>query len=219
MTKVEAIQKVLEDNGGIAIWGIIYNQLEQYYPAIKAAVDWKAGVRGVLYREIREGRRFKMVADGVIGLLGYNEQQLALKADLQGPTQLTVMTSIRRGQQLFRENLLRSLKAVCPITGLADKRLLTSSHIKSSHIKPWAVATDKERLDVYNGFLFSPTVDKLFDRGFITFSASKELWISQELSKHSRQTLGLQHGTSYPALNTVDREAYLAYHQQNVFCG
>ncbi len=57
MTKVEAIKQVLVDNNGIAVWSIIYNQLENYYPEIKRRKEWKAGVRGVLYRDL--GKNFK----------------------------------------------------------------------------------------------------------------------------------------------------------------
>ena len=61
MTKVEAIKKVLEDNGGIATWEIIYNEIERYYPMAKASMEWQAGIRGVLYREIKNQRNFKKV--------------------------------------------------------------------------------------------------------------------------------------------------------------
>ena len=111
MTKVEAIKKVLEDNGGIAVWNIIYNQLEKYYPEIKRQKDWKAGVRGVLYRDI--GKNFKMLDEGLIALLDYNENNLTLKEDI-GDTTKSIQTKIRIGQDKFRKNLLKYLK-VCPI--------------------------------------------------------------------------------------------------------
>jgi hypothetical protein len=34
MTKVEAIVKVMRDNGGLANWSIIYNEIEKYYAGI-----------------------------------------------------------------------------------------------------------------------------------------------------------------------------------------
>lgn len=52
MTKVDAIKKLLKDNGGIATWAIIYNEIEKYYPRAKVSREWQAGIRGVLYREI-----------------------------------------------------------------------------------------------------------------------------------------------------------------------
>ena len=58
MTKVEAIKRVLEDNGGIATWEIIYNEIEKYYPEAKVSTEWQAGIRGVLYREIQKHQNF-----------------------------------------------------------------------------------------------------------------------------------------------------------------
>ncbi|GAA9203323.1 hypothetical protein HpHA199_02280 [Helicobacter pylori] len=59
MTKVNAIKKVMEDNKGIVSWTILYNQIEKYYPSIRASKEWEAGLRGVLYREIRNHKNFK----------------------------------------------------------------------------------------------------------------------------------------------------------------
>ena len=39
----------------------------------------------------------------------------------------------------------------------------------ASHIKPWHVCDDKERLDKFNGLMLSPNIDALFDNGLITF--------------------------------------------------
>lgn len=61
MTKVEAIAKVMEDNGGTASLDIIYRNICKYYPDAKSSKEWEAGIRGVLYREIRNNRRFKKI--------------------------------------------------------------------------------------------------------------------------------------------------------------
>ena len=37
MTKVEAIQKVMEDNNGVASWDIVYQNIEKYYPTAKSS--------------------------------------------------------------------------------------------------------------------------------------------------------------------------------------
>jgi hypothetical protein len=75
MTKVEAIKKVLEDNNGIATWNVIYNQIEKFYPDAKNSKQWQAGIRGVLYREIKKGKNFKKVGLGLIGLLDFKEEE------------------------------------------------------------------------------------------------------------------------------------------------
>lgn len=59
MTKVEAIKKLMEDNEGVASWQYIYDNMEKYYPVAKTSQEWQAGIRGVLYREIRNNKNFK----------------------------------------------------------------------------------------------------------------------------------------------------------------
>jgi hypothetical protein len=64
----------MEDNGGTATWGIIYDNIKKYYPCVTNSREWKAGIRGVLYREIREGRLFKKIGLGIFALSDYKEQ-------------------------------------------------------------------------------------------------------------------------------------------------
>lgn len=208
MTKVDAIKRVLEDNNGVAIWSIIYNQIEKYYPEIKRQKDWKAGVRGVLYRDL--GKNFKMLDEGVIALLDYNENNLVLKEDI-ADTSKSIQTKIRIGQEKFRKNLLKHFKE-CPITGIDEKRILSASHIK-----PWAVSTNEERLDIYNGFIFSPTIDKLFDKGLITFENNKELIVSPILSEINIDIIGIVGGKKYLKLPIENRMSYLEFHRENIF--
>lgn len=208
MTKVDAIKKVLEDNNGVAIWSVIYNQIEKYYPEIRKPKDWKAGVRGVLYRDI--GKNFKMLEEGVIALIDYDENNLVLNEDI-GDTSKSVQTKIRIGQEKFRKNLLKHLKE-CPITGINEQRILLASHIK-----PWAISTNDERLDIHNGFILSPTVDKLFDKGLITFENNKELIISPTLSKSNIDKIGIISGKKYLKLPTENRTGYLEFHRENIF--
>ena len=68
-TKIEAIKLVMQDNGGTATLQEIYDNAGTYYPNVDAARDWKAGLRGVLYREIRNGRTFKKIGMARYGLL------------------------------------------------------------------------------------------------------------------------------------------------------
>lgn len=79
MTKVEAIKKVLEEFGGVATWEEIYNNIEKYYPSARASLKWKEGIRGVLYREIKNGRNFKRVGLGIYALKDYEEEKPNLK--------------------------------------------------------------------------------------------------------------------------------------------
>lgn len=74
MTKVDAIKRVMQDNGGTATWDIIYDNIEKYYPSAKTSLEWKAGIRGVLYRELKAKRHFKKIGLGIFALTDYEEK-------------------------------------------------------------------------------------------------------------------------------------------------
>lgn len=73
ITKVKAIEKVVDLCGGSATWDDIYSKIELFYPNIKSSIEWKAGIRGVLYRELRNNKTFKRNSDGSFSLLKFNE--------------------------------------------------------------------------------------------------------------------------------------------------
>jgi hypothetical protein len=66
MTKVDAVRKLLQDNGGSAVWATIYERFHRYYKQPKSK-HWQEGIRGVVYREERAKANFK-VKDGVVYL-------------------------------------------------------------------------------------------------------------------------------------------------------
>jgi len=74
MTKVEAIKKVLENNNGTATWEIIYKNISKYYPSIKSSNNWQEGIRGVLYRELKNNKNFKKISLGIYALKDYKEE-------------------------------------------------------------------------------------------------------------------------------------------------
>ena len=49
----------------------------------------------------------------------------------------------------------------------------------ASHIKPWPESTNEERLTGENGLLLRPSIDHLFDRGFMSFEDNGELVVSE----------------------------------------
>lgn len=77
MTKVEAIEHVLQDNGGAASLSFIYDNIEKYYPGAKEPREWEAGIRGVLYRDL--GKRFKCVGLSLYSLVNYKEEKTPTK--------------------------------------------------------------------------------------------------------------------------------------------
>lgn len=74
LTKVGAMKKLMKENKGVATWKQIYEDIENYYPAAKVSKVWKEGLRGVLYREIRNKRNFKRIGLGIFALEDYQEE-------------------------------------------------------------------------------------------------------------------------------------------------
>ena len=210
MTKADAIKRVIQDNNGIATWPIIYNEIEKYYRGAKKRKEWKAALRGVLYRAVSDKQYFKKVGEGLFALIDYDENSLILDEDKN--TQGTSVAKVRRGQDRFRKKLFKELESQCPITNINDERVLLASHIK-----PWAKSTDNERLDVYNGFILSPLFDKLFDSGLITFSLRQEIIISKSLSNENIEKIGVKNKQVIGRLPICGRENYLQYHQSKIF--
>lgn len=120
----------------------------------------------------------------------------------------------RDGQGKYREQLLEQCR-FCPFTMISDERLLIASHIK-----PWASSTDDEKTDPYNGYMLSPLYDKLFDRGFITFSSNRHVILSEFISPYTWKQIGLKNDTFIKALPMDDKRVeYLDFHHQSVFKG
>jgi hypothetical protein len=61
----------------------------------------------------------------------------------------------------------------------------------ASHIKPWAKSNSQEQLDPHNSFMFTPTFDFLFDRGFMSFTNNKKTILSPFLSKMTYSKLNI----------------------------
>lgn len=128
--------------------------------------------------------------------------------------QKLVISKARDGQGKYREDLLAQCH-FCPVTMVADERLLIASHIK-----PWAASNDKEKIDPYNGYMLSPLYDKLFDRGFITFTDNKHMILSDFISPYTWKLLGIVKNKPIKALPMDDKRVnYLKFHYQYVFKG
>ncbi len=92
----------------------------------------------------------------------------------------------RVGQGQFRKQLL-SRWGTCSVLGCGPDTALVASHIV-----PWrSCLNNRERLDVNNGLLLSPNLDKLFDRGLISFADDGALLVSGDLNRDDAVALGL----------------------------
>lgn len=120
----------------------------------------------------------------------------------------------RKGQGIYRDKMLQECP-FCPITMINDERLLIASHIK-----PWAVSSDDEKLDPKNGFILSPLYDKLFDRGLMTFTEDRRIILSNWLSPKNKERLGVKDGQFIQMLPLDDaRQSYMQFHRASVFKG
>jgi hypothetical protein len=122
----------------------------------------------------------------------------------------------RIGQQRFKRDLLNEREAICPFTKVSDPGLLTASHIK-----PWAKSDDVEKLDPQNGLLFTPTYDRLFDQGLITFANDRTLRISPRGSNRTAELLKISNGAAIevPLLGDANkkRRDYMEFHRDVQF--
>jgi putative restriction endonuclease len=124
-------------------------------------------------------------------------------------TQKQSLVLARRGQGLFR-NRVRVFEPRCRVTGVSSDKLLIASHIK-----PWSQATNDERLDGNNGLFLSPHIDKLFDSGFITFSAKGTMKVSGRLDRDVLPKWSIDPGANVGSFSK-DQAYFLEYHEAHV---
>ncbi len=118
----------------------------------------------------------------------------------------------RRGQGRFRENVSR-IETHCRITGVNRPE-----HLIASHCKPWRDSDNAERLDGENGLLLTPSVDHLFDRGFISFENNGDLLVSRVAHEVSLKKMGVPIGNKFNVGRFSEgQRRYLEYHRESVF--
>jgi hypothetical protein len=115
----------------------------------------------------------------------------------------------RIGQGKYRVDLL-DIWGSCAITNVNVPEIL-----KASHIKPWKDSNDFERLDPYNGLILTPTLDSLFDRGFISFENNGRILVSKEVETYSKQ---LNISSEMRLRKHFDsNNQYLEYHRDEIY--
>ena len=100
-------------------------------------------------------------------------------------TDRVAIVRARIGQGLFKERV-GMIESKCRITGVENP-----VHLVASHCKPWRDSTNEERLNGENGLLLTPSIDHLFDRGFIGFENNGALIISPVAHRPSLQLMGI----------------------------
>jgi hypothetical protein len=136
------------------------------------------------------------------------EQEKIENADIP-ETEKEMLVRSRRGQGVFRQKTL-AIESCCRLTKVKDENFLIASHIK-----PWKNSSNQERLDGNNGLMLAPHVDKLFDRGWISFMDDGELLVV-ESAKAVLLAWGLNPNANVGSFNAEQR-VYLKHHRAAVF--
>lgn len=113
------------------------------------------------------------------------EQEVASNSAIPETDRLALVRA-RSGQGLFKERVGK-IESRCRITGVDNP-----VHLIASHCKPWRDSTNEERLNGENGLLLTPSIDHLFDRGFIGFEDNGTLIISPVAHRPSLQRMGIE---------------------------
>jgi hypothetical protein len=135
-----------------------------------------------------------------------------IESDTRIPdTEREALIIARRGQGLFKERVM-DIETRCRITGVTNP-----IHLRASHCKPWRDSDNQERLNGENGLLLTPTIDHLFDRGFISFEDSGVLIVSPVAHAPSLNRMGVEtNGIVNVGVFTEGQKEFLDYHRESV---
>ncbi|SFO80192.1 HNH endonuclease [Prevotella sp. tf2-5] len=177
-------------------------QYRDVYNSRKSISDFSAGLYKFL--DFIKSDYHKRIEDSIISEIVKIEKSQSLK-----DTEKKAIVLSRIGQGTFRKELI-NYWGCCSVSGITSTWILIASHIK-----PWRVSNNNERLDVYNGLLLLPNLDKLFDKGYISFNTNGQVIYSKYLSMDDKKTLHLTDDLKLSKVNP-NHIPYLKYH--NNFC-
>jgi putative restriction endonuclease len=126
-------------------------------------------------------------------------------------TERIALVRSRIGQGLFKDRV-KQIETRCRVTQVDNP-----THLIASHCKPWRDANNEERLNGENGLLFTPSIDHLFDRGFIGFENNGQLIISPVAHRPSLLKMGIETEKTVNVGNfTEGQKAFLQFHREAV---
>lgn len=212
--------------------GVLRHVLPDRYSPLQASGN---GNQGVYLTEVRHN-----LAQALIGLIGrqameltqatevlpfiqphtetaemevweHHIEQTIENTDALTETDRQSLIIARRGQGLFKERVMR-IERFCRVT-----KVDRPEHLRASHCKPWRDSDNEERLNGENGLLLTPSIDHLFDRGFISFEDTGLLIISPVAHTESLRRMGIE--TEQPVnvgIFSEGQRAFLDYHRNSV---
>jgi predicted restriction endonuclease len=113
---------------------------------------------------------------------------------------------------------VRDIMPQCPFTLISESRLHTASHIK-----PWKHCVDEgvwqeQGNDPINGLILTPTYDRLFDRGYISFNNDGSLICTTQFSGYIWNKLNINPSLQVKyKIYPEERSMYLQYHREKIF--
>jgi len=151
------------------------------------------------------------VAEGDIDMWEHHLEQEVERNPRIGDTERRALILARRGQGAFKEHVMR-IERRCRVT-LVENPV----HLRASHSKPWRDSNNDERLDGENGLLLTPSIDHLFDRGFISFEDSGRLIVSPVAHRPSLERMGVPTDRDFNVGSfTEGQKHFLNYHRDAV---
>lgn len=151
--------------------------------------------------------RMPMELEGELDRRLEDQQQEAINNDpALTETVKKQLVNARIGQGKFRLNTY-AIESRCRLTGVSDLDFLTASHIK-----PWKDCDNQERLDGSNGLMLAPHVDRLFDRGWISFEDNGDVIVAKNAIPVFK-AWGLSENKNVGEFTDAQR-VYLSYHRR-----
>lgn len=139
------------------------------------------------------------------------QSTIARDASLPETTRKALIQA-RRGQGTFKQNVSFYERA-CRLTHVENP-----THLIASHIKPWRESNNDERLSGVNGLLLTPSIDHLFDRGFISFGDDGGVLVSPVADRDSLARMGVACDRPLFTGNfNADQRHFLDYHRKEIF--
>lgn len=181
-----------------------YTQRDKYCTP-KALSDLHAGLRKFL--AFVQSDYHKRIEESVMSEIINVKEDIRLTT-----TEREQIVKSRVGQGIFRASLINYWQG-CSVSGC-----LFIPALVASHIKPWSACDNVQRIDKYNGLLLQPNLDKLFDRGYITFDSKGKLQCSRLLEANDRTALGIKRDMHLLKIEDSHKQ-YLSYHQEFCFIG
>jgi hypothetical protein len=177
-----SIHSPLKTDTGGANQSYLFDISEQFALALAQLIDTMALdlVRGNVVLDAMPDRSLENIAEWE------DRVEDGIVTDITIPeTEKLALVSSRRGQGSYR-NALMKIESSGRVT-----RVDRARHLVASHTKPWRDSSNEERLDPENGFMLTPTVDHLFDKGFISFENNGSLIISSVAHTESINRMGI----------------------------